>query len=468
MILVNFKRFYSILLVLVVGFFCVICCGNVVNAYNIDDLYEYALQLQSQNVGTTEQRRAYTNLINNYNKFKNVTALKNCSSLYCYSPNSTFVCNIFYWNSPFKVEFNSAQTLVNSSQGGIYQLQYGNVNDNGYGWNFQYGSNVGFGLLDLSLNTQTEIDNMNWSNWYLNNKYDEPLGINFDLHNSGSISVFYNGSSSFFYKFPYSRTVKQWDLGSFDTLTDFNIDVRLNRFLNDTYSVTVAHGQWYNGNKSSSGLVINDDGIVFLDNLKVFYNQGYSLSIDVNGELFDSYPVYFVPYTYSSASGDLLSPDVDTNSDIELLNNIQDLVSLGNIDNTFELINGSYFGSGEALWLSGDPWTVSGNFWNDTGYHFLANPYSNWLYDYMNSLLHVLTDNRNEVISFSIHGRNYTFNSSDFSVPDGGFKNFISLVLVSFTFFSIFKQLYGMVHSAASLDVSKMLLAIDFDWSNFL
>lgn len=420
-------RYIKNILIIVCLCFSILTYVSKCNAYNIDDIYEYAKQLNSQGIMTFTTGK----IINNYWQLKNIEVLKNSKSILVQEGGST--TNILYFNETYKISFRSD----GGSLYGLPQTYMVTIDDSGNTVRqpsnkvaYTQSPQKTFGLLDLSLNTQDEIDHFPWSNWYLNNRYDEPVKFTFTPYNDGTINVFYNGSSDSFLRFNLSRSVNQWALGKLDGLSaDGKIDLKLNRFMNGEFTTSVGSAQWYSGQKTSfGGLSIADDGVVYIKNDSIYYNQGYNLIFDVDGENVDNYLFYFVPYAYSSSSGDLLSPDIDTNSDLEILQNLQDLVNIQNIgaiyDNSF----------------------ASGEIYNTLGYSDYDNIYSEYLKSCFQSLNDTFSLSGDVSVDVSFLGKNLTLRSSNFVVPDGPIKFFCSSFLVFGTIFYFYKQFSHFYH----------------------
>lgn len=254
--------------------------------------------------------------------------------------------------------------------------------------------------------------------------------IDFVKYNDGTIEIFYNNMSDTFLKYNLSRSVNQWALGRLDGLdVDLRVDVKLNRYMNSEFTILVGQAQWYGGKTSTyGGLSISSDGVVYIKNDLIYYNQGYYLTIDLEGENVYNFPIYFLPYASTLVSGDLLSPDIDTNSDLEILQNLQDLVNIQNLGAIYD----SSFSSGDI--------------YNTLGYHDYDNIYSEYLKSCFQSLNDTFLLSGDVTIDVNFMGNNLTLRSSNFIVPDGPIKFFCSNFLIFATFYLLYKQFVHFYH----------------------
>lgn len=267
----------------------------------------------------------------------------------------------------------------------------------------------------------------------MQNVWVRPASVTFSPYNDGNISVYYNSISDTFLKYNISRSVPSWALGRIEGLSgDIRVDVKLNRYMNSEFTTSVGHAQWYGGQFTSyGGLSIATDGVVYIDNTKLYYNQGYYLTFDLDGENVDNYPLYFLPYASTATSGELLSPEIDTNSDLDILNNLQELVNIQNIgiiyDNSF----------------SGD----SGDVLGSLGYNDYSN---NYYYTYFSDILGELHDtllnSGDRSVTFNLMGTTMTLHSSDFTTPNTAIKVFCNAFLTFGIFLYIYKTSLHFFH----------------------
>lgn len=174
----------------------------------------------------------------------------------------------------------------------------------------------------------------------------------------------------------------------------------------------------------------------------MYYEQGYYLTIDLDGENILNYPIYFLPYSSTLVSGDLLSPDIDTNNDLEILQNLQELVNIQNIGTIYD---SNFSGdSGDVLLGTLD-------------YKTYDNNYSNYITTTLLSLKDTMLGSGDISFSFNFMGNNMTVHSNDYYVPDGVLKFFVTSFLVFATIYYIYVQVSHFFHKLQEGDFEAAL-----------
>lgn len=277
----------NVLKVIILGFVIFNMLKSCSMAYNIDDLYDYALQIQTmENVPSGVTYNA-NRIVQFYNRLKDYAVLQNAKSLLVQNtyPNVT----ILYYNDVYKISFNNQGNMSGlPATNGIYISEYGNFyNVNNV--NFTQTQSSSFGLLDLSLNTKEEIQNFNWSAWYLNNRYDEPSHFLYTPYNITTIDD-YN-----ILKFNYVGNVGIGLLG----VNDFYL---LEARLKDSSLTTLGSALWNENQECyyrDNALLVEDNTRILVNTVYLSYYEPYyleftiysdSTNYEINGYLYKFYP----------------------------------------------------------------------------------------------------------------------------------------------------------------------------------
>lgn len=281
---------------------------------------------------------------------------------------------------------------------------------------------------------------------YFQDRFIVTPSIEFIPYNDGTINVFNNGSGESFLKYKLSRSVNSWALGRVDGLTEeLKVDARLSFFIPGTenYTSSIGHAQYYNGLMTSSGgLSFTGDGTLYINNSQVYYEQGYNLSLDLDGENIGNYYLYFLPYGSNKVSGDLYSPDLDSNEYLDIVQNLQDLISIINVG---EIYDNSFSGdSGDVLLGTLD-------------YKEYDNDYSNYISTTLMSLKETMLGSGDVAFSFNFMGNNMTVHSNDFYVPNGVLKFFVTSFLVFATIYYLYVQVSHFFHKLQEGDFESAL-----------
>lgn len=98
-----------------------------------------------------------------------------------------------------------------------------------------------------------------------------------------------------------------------------------------------------------------------------------------------------------------------------------------------------------------DDFLNSGDLLNSIGgYNYFENPFIAFVEDLADSFVDVLTGSNNASISINWRGTNYTFHGSDFALPSGTLKTFISAICNAFFVWGLIKygyQLYEWIRT---------------------
>lgn len=424
----------TLLLVLLLG-----CCTNSYG-YTIDDLVAYAEEVLTYPNVTAYQIKAANNIINRKDWLVSQIGSNYTGwVIHTSSTSSTSSLSLHCWNSTTTVDTSNLVSISPSH----FVISFADYRDTS-NVNWKTTSNNAtfnreqkmyfFGLVETN-STLPDDPNL------LLNGYN-PSTFEFNLATVRTIPVTYNNVTETFYKFNYSRSVGSWMLGDFTADSGDLVQIKLYRFLNDEYTDFFAGSDKKGDYINNYGLGITYDNHVFVNNAQLYYNQGYKLMIDLNGESVDSYLIYFLPYSSNASSGDLISPDVDTNADLKIIQSIEDLVDPQEVDTVYdEYIDKP---SGELLGLLG------------------YDDYNNYYSDYIKSLftqLQVALDGTEGVsFTFPFMGRNITIYSIDFITPPGILKTFVSSFLVFAFAYFIYCQYMHFFHQ---LQEANLFAAVD-------
>ena len=417
--------FITLLLVLLLGY-----CSNTF-AYTLSDYYEFIIYLKENNI--TDSR----NTINVYNNvLSTITKFQNYANSHGFGDRD--YTGIFWsYNSGYNTyEINVTTDEFTYYVDGKYTYTSPQISYNYFYnyWGDYYQSYTGYfkGGNDCAGLLVGEPTNGTYGTSILQNMWVRPPSLDLDLYDNGDITIYNDFSSDTFKKYLVSRSFVKWALGKLDLENGMSVDVRLNMFVSSDVTSTVGHAQWYSGNTTySGGLSIEDDGVIYISNVNVYYNQGYLLTIDLDGENVYNIPVYFLPLGSTLTSGDLFNYEIDTNEYIGLLNNFRELVGIQNISSIYDEN------------FSGD----SGDVLLDTlNYSDYDNYYSNRISTMLMSLKETMLGSGDVAYTFNFMGDNMTVHSDDFYVPNGVLKFFVTSFLVFATIYYLYVQASHFFH----------------------
>lgn len=272
------------------------------------------------------------------------------------------------------------------------------------------------------------------------------------------------------YKFNRSFTNNQ--LGHLEGVSDYkHIEGHLSQFVDDSISYDVAYFNWdlLNNTIYSNNIFVNinrSDYPLFINN-SFYYRQGYILWFqceDINGNWEESehFLIYFTDLNDSSFSGELINPDApDGGVDVDWINNMEYLFKNDEItqENTQYILNNLFSGdlfSGDSLFS----WGYNPDFGNFQPHLFINN--------FFRQLIALLTESGNETINFNIHNNNFTFNSSDFIIPENPLKVFIRIFLIAGSIFLVYQQFHKLTIKILTADFFGIVNDIDVDESIYM
>lgn len=285
--IMNIKNVLKIILMIFIIFSMIKSCSK---AYNIDDIYEYALQIKSMENVNTYIMRSVNRIIDNYDKLKLIPELQNCVTIEVggavYSSSGT---SIYYWNSPYKINFDNNQNLSGiPGNGKAVGISSSNVITVGTSANNNWNNarDTCFGLVDLSLNTDDEIARFNWSNWYLNNKFVEPSKLNFIPTTNETVTL-PNNEIAFLYKSTNEPTQAFKNMGYIENYENFenvqipSIFIQDYKNPNNVNSFTLEKENYY----------LSKNGTLWINNLYLYENYAYEIPIwtDTESKIFYLY-----------------------------------------------------------------------------------------------------------------------------------------------------------------------------------
>lgn len=232
----------------------------------------------------------------------------------------------------------------------------------------------------------------------------------------------------------YDTSLKTFSsYGNYITIYDYNTDgVIWHKFAGSTTN---------NNGTYTTGIYLKTNNL-----------QNYLLQLVIESGEPDTLPTIYTDYilenTYTYVSGGVFYPSLtfsgDYGNDYNQQN--QDNIIQENHDDTINTITDDSQVDGLI-----DDFLNSGDLLNSIGgYNYFENPFIAFVEDLADSFVDVLTGSNNASISINWRGTNYTFHGSDFALPSGTLKTFISAICNAFFVWGLIKygyQLYEWIRT---------------------
>lgn len=472
------KKFYIVLFVLLfslsLGLFS-ISYGSVIPQvltadlqrlykanYISENVYKSAVNSINTTASTQYSQVGFGMQYNNYYAwFIGKTSSNGPLRLYLAFPNSTSSSQQRdYFFNPY-----SSGTLVNDISGYAYYI---NLNINNQTTNFSYGgiSDAGnYSYIYTTCPIITRVFNMEAGEEYGGNIMD--VDLKFEQVSSSLIDIYNNGSYlGTAHLLRFSNYGNRVLLGTFKNFSNVrNIEGTFGPFVSpDIIDGTQAQFNYTNGLTYNGSLIFDSsNGNLYVDSKKLIYNQAFGLSIQFRQnlmsewDLLDDFYYYAVPLEFSGTSGEMISPNLNNNTDIGFINAFEEILSDNNYSGNLQ-----YILSNELLNLfSGDAY--SGDFLNSETYmnifggveDKLGTYDENFVYSiYRNVISCFETFSDDESITFDLRGEPFTVYSSQFYVPEGALKVFIKMFLLGGFVILFITQLFSIRHILLTFDLN--------------
>lgn len=513
------KRLYLLLLGVFVLF---ISLTSVSYAYTLDDVFTYASQLvgtPSNTPYTDRNNLIYTNGYNYLLRFEEQIryrfnqSFSNANYFVVHFSNTSYQYNatgiqasIFFYSTSPTIGHTST-TLTDGTFSRIWfsnGAKLGRIDLSSYG-EFSYSVGSWSGGADIYPNAYTSSqpkgfclieDNQDYHinpgyQHYLINGLELPAQYTFIPAVNENVNVILsNNLSGECIRLPFSPSenyklighIEGWeDLDGFTLNWSPILYVSGDDTVGDVASRYIYSKQ--NGGLSDGHITFMNinDGAVYI-NVDTLYNrQVYVLSIDAHiGD--DYFPIYldghdydatFYSYFYTTDTSvpsnntgisqqyyESLPPslqnfleDNSTNFNDTQQNNINYLLN----DMFSDVFSGDQFGGNLALEMG-----YSGDILD-------SNYYSNLIYDFYRKIINTIaTEDTSSSITFNIRSKTFVLNSSDFLVPSGPLKTFVTTFLIAGIVYLFYLQIHRIVLSIATLDLYTTIKSFDQKHSVFM
>jgi len=288
---------------------------------------------------------------------------------------------------------------------------------------------------------------------------------------TSSINVTVNGFTKAIPLYKYSRSVNSFKLGYFTGWENQQIELSVGPYVsNDVVDVN-----WGKCQIDYYGNILNGNKIGFLKNgnqLEVWCSLPYYLYNQTYGIIYtyalqedtswsnDFYDFYILSYGSTQTSGELINSELDNNTDVGFINQIDYLLNSGDVTN---YNSNSVFGFPSGLWsgdFSGDYGIITENFIDYDSKNFkIGTFFTNIIRNFIN----IFTTTENTTIIFG----SASVSSASFDVLPSGLKVFISFIFNAICFLYILKYLYRVFYTISTFNLTQLLSDNSIDVSNF-
>lgn len=300
---------------------------------------------------------------------------------------------------------------------------------------------------------------------------------------NGYVSVTSNGVTVAIPRLIFSYTGQSYfTLGYLSNYKDnnefYNLDGNFGPYVTDDIidgSMASFHFDYENGALNGSLAFNYDTGAISIKATKLIDLQTYNLYLQYsafNGTYQDlgSFDYYATYYTTHVTSGELISPDLNSTVDIGFVNALDDFFDYDNVNSgdLDYMLNSNIFNfttSGDLY--SGD--LFSGDIFNKLGFFGKSNnKYDLFIYRIYKNILNVLGSNTDYSITISYRNFSKTLHGSDFYVPSGPLKTFISLFLLGGIVILFYQQLHSIYIMLVTFDIFGFVKNTDHEHSFFM
>lgn len=421
--------------------------GDSLTRYNefINKINDYKMILKVYNYTNDLSRYDLQVYLINKNIIGNITSLASMRDCYIYNTGDFYGWYTFYYSynvPPYQFLNVAHLPITDKTSYRVFSANNSPISPSTTSYCLMVGTD---GLL-YQYSVDDSVDISNISTFKFRNSW------------TGTINVNANGVTESFYKVTQNRSSgKWWKLGDISGYNDYLITAYIGPYVDyDIVDFTQARSDYissFNIKNSNNLAFVEDKGnnrlSIYVNQYWLLYYQGYKLQLvyrennsSSSSEININY--YILPYGSNDSSGDLISPNLNNDLDLEFIRSIDELNNVNDID----LENNNHFYS---FYFSGD--NFSGDF---LGFHY--NDYDSWgfgnLYRWVLDRIYFFATNFTDItINFGFLGE---INSSQFIFNVPLLTSFLSLFtnafLIIFTVFFYYKFL----KSLSELDIGSI------------